>query len=191
VTELRIYFEGHSSLRRGFHAFLREIVDLARSRRVRLELVAAKGDPGRFLAKAQRAHPSAFNVALLDSEAPEGTDWARQRGVHGHPAERVFWMVQLMEAWFLADPEKLEEYFQEGFNRNALKGGGGNVERIPKRDVEQSLKASTKNAKKGEYHKTVHAPHILARIRPSKVREAAPHCERLFTGLSAVLDKRS
>jgi hypothetical protein len=32
----------------------------------------------------------------------------------------------------------------------------------------------------GEYHKTKHAPNLLAIIDPALVRNAAPNCDRMF-----------
>jgi hypothetical protein len=89
-------------------------------------------------------------------------------------------MVQLMEAWFLADPEALVVYYGSGFQANALKRNP-EVEKIPKADVLRCLARATKKTPKGEYRKTKHAPAILESLNPDKVRSVAPNCERLFT----------
>ncbi len=91
-------------------------------------------------------------------------------------------MVQVMESWFFADKETLAEFYGQNFNLNALKKNT-NVEKIAKADVENRLSNATKNTQKGEYHKTRHGAKILELINPLKVREAAPHCERLFAVL--------
>ena len=97
-------------------------------------------------------------------------------------------MVQLMEAWFLADPEALERFYGNGFRRNALRQNP-QVEEIPKADVLESLKQAVKETKKQRYHKTQHAPLILESLDPIKVRKAAPNCDRLFRELLAKLDE--
>lgn len=79
-----------------------------------------------------------------------------------------------MESWFLADIDALVDYFEMDL-RKALRGNP-DVEEIPKRDVLDRLKAATN----GRYHKTRDAPHLLKRIRPDRVKRAAPHCRRLF-----------
>ena len=93
-------------------------------------------------------------------------------------------MVQMMEAWFLADPEALAAYYGQHFGAKALPGRE-NVEQIAKSDVERSLKEATKRTQKGEYHKIRHGSDLLAKIDPAKVRRRAPHCERLLTMLAA------
>lgn len=93
-------------------------------------------------------------------------------------------MVQMMEAWFLADPEALAVYYGQRFGAQALPGRG-NVEQIAKADVERSLKEATRKTQKGEYHKIRHGAELLARIDPAKVRKRAPHCERLLATLAS------
>ena len=93
-----------------------------------------------------------------------------------------------MESWFLADPEKLASYYGNGFTNKALKPNP-RVEEIPKTNVLKCLKQATKKTQKGAYHKTAHAPHILKMLDPTKVRKAAPNCDRLFRELLAKLDE--
>ena len=68
VTELRIYFEGDRALRPGFHAFFKEIVELARSKRCNFYLVDANATPIQDFRDALRTHPNAWSVLLLDRE---------------------------------------------------------------------------------------------------------------------------
>jgi len=177
VAEIRIYFEGDKKLREGFHVFLADIIDKARARRVRVELIATGGTPEKDYQIAVRAHPGSWNVLVRDSEGPLPSE--------NHDSK--FWMVQVMETWFLADPERLEGYYGDGFKKAALKANR-KIEEIPKADVLACLKQATKGCKAGEYHKTKHAPMILKRIDPTRVRKVAPNCARLFTALLAALD---
>jgi hypothetical protein len=39
-------------------------------------------------------------------------------GLNG--ADQVFWMVELMESWFLAHPQALATYYGKGFHSKAL-----------------------------------------------------------------------
>lgn len=97
-----------------------------------------------------------------------------RRGLTESESESVFWMVQIMEAWFLADMEKLQEYYGPNFRPAALPGTV-DVEQIAKETVLACLKAATSSPKiqKGPYHETGHAPHLLGSIRPERVRERA------------------
>jgi len=91
-----------------------------------------------------------------------------------------------MESWFLADPETPAEYYGREFNKNALKANP-KVQEISKSDVLNCLKEATRKTTKGPYHKTQHAPHILEKIGPERVRKAAPECDRLFQEVLARL----
>ena len=61
------------------------------------------------------------------------------------------------------------------------------VEEISRKDLEDGLKAATKDTQKGNYYdrKTEHGPKLLASIRPELVRKAAPNCRRLFEAVLA------
>jgi Domain of unknown function (DUF4276) len=184
VTEIRIYFEGNDALRSGFRVFLDQIAEASRSRKWRFNLIATNGTPVPDYHDAVKTHPRAWNVLLLDSEGAiteSPADLCAKKGLAGL-SDRVFWMVQMMESWFLADPEKLKEYYGQDFKEDVLRGNP-NVEQISKGDVKARLLAATRKTKAGKYHKTSHAPHLLSRIRPDLVKAAAPNCQRLFDAL--------
>ena len=119
VTEVRIYFEGDKRLREGFHAFFSAVIELARRKRIRFQLIGCGATPVADFMKAMRSHASSFNILLKDAEGPAGEhlasdlkargDWDAQVGatVQGN---QVHFMVQVMEAWFLADIGALTAY---------------------------------------------------------------------------------
>ena len=132
-----------------------------------------------------------FIVLLVDSEDPV----AEGSGPWLHLSTRDHWtkpdeatdenahlMVQCMEAWFLADKDRLAEYFGQGFNRNALPGRP-EIEDVAKRDVLEGLKRATRQCKKDEYGKGRHSFDILERIDPAQVMVASPHASRLIETL--------
>lgn len=188
VSELRIYFEGDPQLRKGMSEFLGEIRGAARERRCGFRLIAGEATPVADFCTALADHQEAWNLLLVDSEGPDDGklfEKLRQRrgwnppAGSGELAGRVFWMVQLMEAWFLADMEALNAFYGQGFRKNVL-AGNPHVEEVPKADVLSSLKQATRDTGKGTYHKTKHAPEILMGVDPNKVKAAAPNCKRLF-----------
>ena len=134
---------------------------------------------------ALRTHTDAFNILLVDAEASvvvgprlhlsqrDGWD------VSGIAEDQCHLMVQMMEAWFLADKDALGRYFDQQFNASALPQRA-NVEEIPKDEIESALEKATFKTQKGRYHKTKHGPHILKSLDAAKVRKAAAHCDRLF-----------
>jgi hypothetical protein len=192
VKEIRIYVEGGGGkeskalMRRAFGRFLSEAGSAAWEREFGLQVVAC-GSREAAHEKFQRArteHPTAFNMLLVDSEAPVTTSARSHLGwkLDAVADDQVQLMVQAMEAWLIADPETLARFYGQGFAANKLPRTQ-NVERIPKDDLEPALKLATRRTKKGEYHKTRHAFDLLAQIDPEKVRSRAPHCERLFRTL--------
>ncbi len=185
VREVRIYYEGDRALKPGFRAFLREIGNVATPRRWSIRLIEAKGRPVRDYHKARRANPDAWNVLLLDSEGAmiSPAEHCERKGLSGL-SDSVFWMVQCMESWFLADPGALKNYYgEDGFRESALKRNPS-VEQIAKSDVLSCLRSATRETAKGQYHKTAHAPQLLEKIDPDLVRKASRNCDRLFQALT-------
>lgn len=175
--ELRLYFEGDNGLKPGFHKFLKEIVDVARSQRCKFQLVEANGNPVQDFRDAFKTHRDAWDVLLLDSEDPQEFQ-LRKKSLEGCDPDSIFWMVQIMESWFLADIDALKALFG-----GSVTTGNPNVEQIPKEDMLERLK----KAANGEYHKVKHGTKLLGLVDPAKVRKAAPHCDRMFTAILARL----
>ena len=92
-------------------------------------------------------------------------------------------MVQMMEAWIIADIDALDAFYGQGFLRKSIPNPD-NVESVEKRRVETSLANSTRHTQKGQYHKIKHGPQLLATIDPRVVRKKAPHCKDLFINLA-------
>ncbi|MCH7800621.1 MAG: DUF4276 family protein [Chloroflexi bacterium] len=197
MSQVFIYFEGDRKLQEGFRQFLNEIYVEAKIRHAKIRLVSgnSKSETIKDFIKAVRVMPDAFNVMLVDSDRPvsdtsslisqvkQHTDWDNSLTV---PDAQLHFMVQVMESWFLADKSALEGYYGRLFRANRLPQNT-NVEQIPKSDVESGLRSATRETGKGAYHKTRHAPELLARIDPSRVRGVAPHCDRLLRELEQAL----
>ena len=146
-----------------------------------------------FRAALNKASPNQFTVLLVDSEDPvaEGhSPWQHLRDRDGWQQppnaddDSAHLMVQVMEAWFLADKDELAKYFGAGFNENSLPANP-NIEDIPKTDVLSDLESATRQCKKGRYSKGSHSFDILANIDPDKVANASPHARQLIDTLKA------
>jgi len=191
--EIRIYFEGDRSLKPGFDAFFVELKNHAREKRCNFSLIAGRsGETAcRYFGAALKTHPEAWNILLRDAERPLDRDRSaalcRERGWDRVNADSVFWMVEMMEAWFHADKSALKGFYGSKFNESALKKNP-NVELISKKDLEDGLREATKGSSKGGYydHKAKHGADLLAAVNPELVRKAAPNCQKLF---EAVLSK--
>jgi hypothetical protein len=201
VKEIRIYVEGggdkdsKARLRQPLSNFLGELRNQAQSRRIGWTIVAcgSRTDTYDNFRLALMNHPQAFNLMLVDAERP----------VVGAPREHLSapedgWdlrdvgdeqcqlMVEMMEAWLVADAKALAAFYGDGFRASALPRNR-NVEQIAKADLESALKKATSGTRKGEYHKTRHGPPILEKTDPALVRSHAPHCERLFGTLQQAI----
>jgi hypothetical protein len=179
-AEIRIYFEGDKLLKPGFDTFFGELRRRAREIRCEFRLISSKsGEQAQHDFEASlQANRSAWSILLRDSEGP-----LRRRPAYAH-SERAFWMVEMMESWFHADPAALARFYGPRFKRTALKANP-NIERIPKKDLEKGLRAAIVKTTKGNYfdNKTSHGPQLLAAIDPNLVRQAAPNCNRLFQAI--------
>ena len=192
MSKVRVYFEGDATLRPGFQHFFTSLTGDDRSR---LRFVAGEATVVRDFMIALRKHPDSLNLLLLDCEGSAEScslaslerraDWRPLQGAQVRQAQ-VFWMVQIMESWFLADREALAAYYGNGFRATSLPGNP-RVEEIPKADVLRGLREASRDTQKGQYHKTKHAPVLLKQIDPRKVQAAAPNCRRLFDELQTCL----
>jgi hypothetical protein len=199
VTEVRIYAEGggdkkdtRALLREGFSRFLDSLRKMARSKGIRWNVIVCggRGQAHDRFVTALNEHPDAFNVLLVDSEGPVAeTPWLHLLGrdnwsAHGANDDHCHLMVQAMEAWLIADPGALREYYGQGFNANPIPGAG-NVETIPKGSLVPILETATQQTQKGQYRKIQHGADLLSRVNTVVVRGKAPHCDRMFTTLDA------
>jgi hypothetical protein len=188
LMEIRIYFEGKATLTSGFESFFTELRTAARVARSTIQFVAAKDGIGAYR-KASRTHAQAWNILLKDSEQPMPTNALRlceRHGINPEFVDRAFWMVELMETWFLADRDTLASYYGDGFLANAI-GETADVEQVSKAQVLDRLKRATTKTSKGEYDKVKYAPYLLEKLDSNRVRLRAEHCRQLFESVIAKL----
>jgi hypothetical protein len=201
VSEIRLYVEGggdgketKARMRQGVHAFLQKIVDVARSKRVKWQIIACGPRTKAFSAfeMALATHPEAYNILLVDAEGPVHTPpWQHLQNrdnwrVSDMDDQHCHLMVHTMEAWLIADREALAHFYGPGFGAGALPRRA-NVEQIDRSTLVSALQAATRHTSKGEYHKIRHGCILLGRLESARVRRAAPHCERLFATLEGLL----
>lgn len=197
MNAVRIYVEGggehkdgKQAVRIGMGQFLAPLRELARKSRLYWNVVVcgSRNDTFARFQTARRKHPEALNLLLVDAERAVSADprfhLQKQDGWDLGEVETdcCHLMVQVMEAWLIADRKTLAEFFGQGFRENALPGDQ-DVEQVRKTDLMKGLEAATRNSRKGRYHKIHHGPKVLGRLDPQKVRERAPHCDRLFQTL--------
>lgn len=183
---IRVYFEGNKFLKTGFDRFFSGLNAVARQKRSSIETFAAKDGISAYR-KALKTDRDAWNILLKDSEGPVPSDLRALCERFGIPLAQtndVFWMVEVMESWFLAHPEVVEAYYS--LPSNTLRRTQ-DVERLAKAEVKRRLSEATRRTSKGEYHKVKHAPYLLEKLEAQRVRERAPHCGKLFESIEAKL----
>lgn len=131
-------------------------------------------------------------LLLVDSEAPvtnpsvwqhvllrEGDKWAKP---HNATEEHLHFMVECMEAWFMADKQTVAVYYGKDFKPNALPQNT-NIEAISKSDLYDGLKKTTKDTTKGSYSKGGHSFEILSKIDANEVVKQGSHARKLHETL--------
>lgn len=194
VKEIRIYIEGGGAhkdgkikLRRGFGVFLDALKEECKARRLDWYLVpcGAHHEACKQFHHALVQYREALCFLLVDAD-----QLVREKaqmhieGLYGHTFDRgedgqFHLMAQIMESWFLADPDALEKYFGKGFRAGALPKHA-DVEAVPKNQVLDALERAAKDTKKGGYHKIRDGAELLQKISPEKVCQRARHCNQLF-----------
>ncbi|MEG4624622.1 DUF4276 family protein [Microcoleus sp. w1-18aA5] len=186
-------------LRQGVSSFFKEIVQVVQSKKIKwtITLCGSRNNALRDFKNAFAAHPDAFVILLVESEAPvvKQSPWEhlKSRDNWDAPAgvdeTHCYLMVQTMEAWFMADIETLKRFYGQGFKENAIPKNINNVETIGKNSLERSLKAASRGTKsKGEYQKIQHASELLGMLDVDKVRKASSECDRIFTTLIKLME---
>lgn len=187
VVAIRVYVEGGGNsdrttreCRYGFSEFLRKVMPPMTMPRI----VACGGRQQAFdrFCTAIQQYPDTFCVLLVDSEGPVLPEEAPRTHLTRNDKwalpddaadENLHLMVQLMEAWFLADKPALQRFYGQDFNVGALPART-DIENIPKADVLRGLEQATRRSQTKEVYRKNHGFRILADINPDLVAQASP-----------------
>jgi hypothetical protein len=130
-------------------------------------------------------------LLLVDSEEPvtnqsvwqhvflQGDNWQKPEKA---TEEHLHFMVECMEAWFMADKQSVAAYYGNDFKQNALPPNT-TIEAISKSDLYDGLKKATKDTTKGSYSKGGHSFEILSKIDANEVVKKSSHARRLHETL--------
>ena len=175
--------------------------------------------------------PGAITFLVVDSEGPlpvgvSNLDYVNNKGRMHNPlnseynipsnlADKIFLMVELMEAWLMADVDALANYYGKGFHekhisvpRKLNQPNEADVESIEKPRVYSMLEAATRESTRGAYesNKADHSFDLIGRrdankpdrergeakymkresIDPKLVWQAADHCNELLDRLASL-----
>lgn len=196
VEAVNIVFEGHSGLRPGFHKLLHPYVSRAREQRIRFNLVAggSQVETIKDFLRYCRSSPHQLNVLLIDSEMPVANTSHAISSLRSHGSwdasaactdEQINFMVQAMEAWFIADPQSLTGLFGRSFRINALPNPQnaesttpGELVAVIRRELRRS------SSRRRDYDKVADGAKLLQIIDPAFVSQHCPHFKRLMDFLA-------
>lgn len=168
----------NSKCRRGFRMFITNAGIAAPTDILRIVPCGGRGSAYRIFCRAIKEGENA--MLLVDSEKPvspehrsdentsnrrpwdhleQSDNWHKPNGSNDTDCHL---MVQIMETWFLTDPDELKEFFGAGFNSDSFPAETDSIESIRKNRVFKALKQASQNTKRGAYKKSAHSFELLS-----------------------------
>lgn len=133
-------------------------------------------------------------LLLVDSEDPINsiqTKWQHVKNrdswdkPFGASEDNLFFMVECMESWFLADKDALKSFYGKDFHEKKL-STNTNLEAIKKTAIYDSLSEATKDTTKGRYGKGTHSFKILATLDAAKVKAHGNFAKDFFDHIQSL-----
>ena len=192
VDGVNIHFEGDKGLRPGFQKLLAKYISLCRQRGIKFRLVpgGSREETIKDFLRSCRNRQSHLNVLLIDSEGPisdttnfigslrDARFW--DRAVHCEDAQINF-MVQAMEAWFVADRRALVSHFGGRFNVKALPSPQSAESIAPANLVDAIQRGLPRRGRRRRsYDKVVDGAALLGLIDHAAVSRHCPQFRRLM-----------
>lgn len=125
------------------------------------------------------------SLLLIDSEGEDLSQLIQRAESQIGATNRAFFMVQKMEAWFIADRQTLADYFGPGFRERALPSNT-NVENVSTREIDDALRIATRDCAKQGYSKGRDDVGLLNRLNPTAVYNACPNFKLLIDHLRTI-----
>ncbi len=202
---LYLYVEGDDVLRKSmqegiFRGFRQRLMN-----RYEFRIIAGEGNSETvtdWIGRREQASPGDIVLLLIDSEGPISANPNQPpQGCTSFLTSAdlatgdVYFMVQLMESWFLVEPEHLATLYRKEFNASRLPAvpsgpsparPGDRLEAVPKSLVEAGLKAATMGAYSRASGKTRVAPEMLQRLSLEKIARESFHANSLLERLQSL-----
>lgn len=184
VARKILFIEGepntpNGDLRQGFAKLLARRID---GNLPRINLGGGKSQTIRKFVK-NKFEADEF-LLLIDLDKPEE---AKEQDILDHDLlahrEKVFYMVQEMETWFISQPKMLDSFFGVDHKKKKVS------EKLTKRtltdisDPKTELKNATKDSKRGEYHEIKHGVELLKLLDAEQLEESFLDFKKLIARL--------
>ena len=193
---MTIHFEGHRSLRPGFHKLFEPHLERARQRRIRFNLIAggSRAEAVKDFLRSCKLRPHHINVLLIDSEDPVFDTTVAIRSLRNQSYwdegvdcedNQINLMVQSMEAWFIADRQAFTHHFGQDFNLNALPSPQ-DAESVAPDDLTNAIRGALRyvSRRKRGYDKVTDGVKLLQLIDHAAVSKHCRHFKRLMDYLT-------
>ena len=198
VSRVVIHFEGDVRLKPGFRKLFERHANRARGNRIRFDLISGgpNAETVKDFLRSCRQNPSDLNVLLVDSEGPAPSAAAAIQGLRS----RNYWdanaavddgqinfMVQAMEAWFIADRRALTSHFGNRFSADGLPSPR-NAESMPVEQLTDSINQALRavgGRRRRKYDKARDGARLLESLDETAVRRNCPSFGRLMDFLSS------
>lgn len=172
---MEVYLEGNRRLRTPMKSFLRNAARTIHNLSINLN-VHPSGSRDDAIKRCIKDHNA---LLLIDSEGEDISQLDQRVRSQIGQANHPFFMVQKMEAWFIADRNALRNHFGAGFRESALPGNP-NVEEVSIQDIDNALRNATRECAKQRYSKGRDDVGLLNELNPATVYDACPNFARLI-----------
>lgn len=195
MKRIKVYMEGggtksnaRAQIRQGMLAFVAKCLGRSAGdirRRIDIVPSGSRGEARKAFDQARKLGTEEDAFLLVDSEAEVTTDPLSYLAANdnwtftGVSVDRVHLMIQVMEAWIVADTDALRRLYKAKLNEAKLRAVR-DLEAVPKQDVLDRLKDATS----GSYHKIEHASKLLADLDPATVYKHCPSAKRFADALA-------
>ncbi len=192
-SAVRVYVEGggnHTNNQRPLREAFTKLLGAVVGDRPKPKVIACGGRSNAFneFQAALKANEDALCLLLVDSEGPvkPGVDpWTHVRERRGDlwerppaaAADQLHFMVQMMEAWIMADVDAMSLYYNKGFDADAVRHE--RLEDVSKDDLEKKLDKAIKATAKKRYEKS-DGMVLIGCVNVDRVGVACSHASRFF-----------
>jgi len=166
--------QSNGALRQGFYKLLKQVLER------KMPKIVMGDSKSQAVTKFQRNTLSTLSYLLIDLDKPENSieKDLMDSGLE-QSKDEVFYMIQEMEAWFISQPQILDEYYKAEISSKLPKT---NPKYIKK--PSNVLERVTKNTQKGKYHKVRHGTALLELLDANSLKESSEQFSIMISKLS-------